>query len=114
MKTRTFYYSFLVLLVCCFNAFLLFEVKNLKVEVQNNFDRTSAEEEELKRGDLIRQVAEGDANAAFHLGRYYGSKGIYEAQLHWLEIAKELGHEGISEEALRGIEQSIIDAHLEP
>jgi hypothetical protein len=113
MKTSKLSYSFLVLLIFCFNAVLLFDLKSLKVEMQKNFDEQAIQKDDFKRGDLIRQVAKGDANAAFALGRYYGSKGIHEAQLHWFEIARELGHEGISEEALRGIERSVINAHLE-
>ncbi len=113
MNTRKLYYSVLVLLICIFNAIVLFELKNLKSQMQRNFDVPAVQKEEFKRGDLIRQVAQGDANAAFALGRYYGSKGIYEAQLYWFKIARELGHEGISEEALRGIERSVINAHLE-
>lgn len=113
INTGKLYDSVLVLIVCCFNAILLFELENLKTQIQKNFDVPAVQKEEFKRGDLIRQVALGDPNAAFAIGRYYGSKGIYEAQLYWFKIARELGHEGISEEALRGIERSVINAYLE-
>lgn len=49
-------------------------------------------QEDFNRGDLIRRVESGDAEAAFELGRYYGTKGITEAQLYWFKLAKKLGH----------------------
>jgi hypothetical protein len=111
MKIKYVFLTALVAFSFFINVYFFLEIIRLKADFREIPEVFPSVENAFKRGDHIRKVAEGDANAAFALGRYYGTEGITEAQLYWFTTAKNLGHKGVSEELLKANERSILDAH---
>jgi hypothetical protein len=64
---------------------------------------------EFDRGKYIIDVDKGNSKSALILARYYGSIGITEAQLYWLNKANQMGDIGASKELIEACERSVFD-----
>lgn len=64
---------------------------------------------EINRGKRVLESYNGNLEATMYLARYYGSIGIYEAQLFWLKRAHSMGEKQVSKKMLESVESGIID-----
>ena len=63
----------------------------------------------MNRGKYVLNSYNGDAEATMYLARYYGSIGIYEAQLFWLKKAYAMGDKRASKELIEACESAIVN-----